>query len=207
MKAVALAILWQVILGCSSIPSTAIELFSSQCTSALTGQVVLLRVLASGDQLIIEEKRPRRNYRAKVADPDAAEIRQKIATLALAPSDIETMASQEIRVLSPNGEEVMALAPFDGVSYRFTIRSSQLITVHNPASDLHFKSPPAEAVHLKAVLDLVDELFARVRANKAPEPTPTSVMPRATSRVTETKPRNAEPNPARVMPAVVVAHL
>jgi len=43
--------------------------------------------------------------------------------------------------------------------------------------------------------------------NKAPEPTPTSVMPRATSRVTETKRWNVEPNPARVMPAAVVAHL
>jgi len=43
--------------------------------------------------------------------------------------------------------------------------------------------------------------------NKAPEPTPTSVMPRAISRVTEAKQWNAEPNPARVMPDAVVAHL
>jgi len=46
-----------------------------------------------------------------------------------------------------------------------------------------------------------------VAPNKAPEPTPTSVMPRAISRVTESKRWNAEPIQAPVMPAVVVAHL
>jgi hypothetical protein len=44
-------------------------------------------------------------------------------------------------------------------------------------------------------------------ANKAPEPTPTSVMPRAISRVAVLKQWNVEPNPARVMPDAVVAHL
>ena len=46
-----------------------------------------------------------------------------------------------------------------------------------------------------------------VSPNKTPEPTPTSVMPRAISWVTESKQWNAEPNPARVMPDAVVAHL
>jgi len=46
-----------------------------------------------------------------------------------------------------------------------------------------------------------------VSPNKTPEPTPTSVMPRAISRVTESKRWSAESNPARVMPDVVVAHL
>jgi len=46
-----------------------------------------------------------------------------------------------------------------------------------------------------------------VSPNKAPEPTPTSVMPRAISRVAEIKRWSAEPNPARVMPDAVVAHL
>jgi len=43
--------------------------------------------------------------------------------------------------------------------------------------------------------------------NKAPEPTPTSVMPRATSRDSERNSRTELQNPARVMPAAVVAHL
>ena len=43
--------------------------------------------------------------------------------------------------------------------------------------------------------------------NKAPEPTPTSVMPRANESKTNRSSRSALPNPARVMPAVVVAHL
>ena len=46
-----------------------------------------------------------------------------------------------------------------------------------------------------------------VSPNKAPEPTPTSVMPRAISRVAVLKQWNVEPNPARVMPDAVVAHL
>jgi len=43
--------------------------------------------------------------------------------------------------------------------------------------------------------------------NKAPEPTPTSVMPRVTEGMTELKQWNVEPDPARVMPDAVVAHL
>ncbi len=45
------------------------------------------------------------------------------------------------------------------------------------------------------------------RPNKAPEPTPVAVMPRATSRVTEMKPQNQKRREARVTPATVVAHL
>jgi hypothetical protein len=43
--------------------------------------------------------------------------------------------------------------------------------------------------------------------NKAPEPTPTSVTPRAFSRVTEMKRWIADRNPARGAPDAVVAHL
>jgi hypothetical protein len=211
MKAVALVVFCHLVAGCSSVSSSAVELFSSHCTSALTGQVVVLRVLATGDQLIIDERFPRRNYRVSVAGPDAADIRQKIATLELTPSDIETMASQDMRVRSQNGNDAVVLAPFDGVSYRFTIRGSQLVTVHNPASDPHFKSPPVEAVRLKAVLDLVEELSARARsnqrANKAPEPTSTSVMPRAIEVISESSIPTPLWNQARVTPAVAVAHL
>ena len=43
--------------------------------------------------------------------------------------------------------------------------------------------------------------------NKAPEPTPVAVMPRATSRVIEMKPRHQKRSEARVTPATSVAHL
>jgi len=46
-----------------------------------------------------------------------------------------------------------------------------------------------------------------ISPNKAPEPTPTSGMPRAISRATEAKRWSAESNPARVMPDAGVAHL
>ena len=45
------------------------------------------------------------------------------------------------------------------------------------------------------------------RPNKAPEPTPVAVMPRAMSRVTEVKLRNQTLSEARVTPATGVAHL
>ena len=47
----------------------------------------------------------------------------------------------------------------------------------------------------------------RNRANKAPEPTTTSVTPRATEREIEMKQRDEFQSEARVVPAVVVAHL
>ncbi|WP_414665171.1 hypothetical protein [Horticoccus sp. 23ND18S-11] len=43
--------------------------------------------------------------------------------------------------------------------------------------------------------------------NKAPEPTPVAVMPRADSGVIEMKPRNRKRSEARVTPATGVAHL
>jgi hypothetical protein len=43
--------------------------------------------------------------------------------------------------------------------------------------------------------------------NKAPEPTPTAVTPRATEMNIEVKPWNCNRNEARVVPAAVVAHL
>uniref|UniRef100_UPI0039C9B340 hypothetical protein n=1 Tax=Horticoccus sp. 23ND18S-11 TaxID=3391832 RepID=UPI0039C9B340 len=46
-----------------------------------------------------------------------------------------------------------------------------------------------------------------IRPNKAPEPTPVAVMPRADSRVIEVKLKSADRNPARVTPATGVAHL
>ncbi len=44
-------------------------------------------------------------------------------------------------------------------------------------------------------------------ANKAPEPTPVAVMPRADSRVIEMEPQNPNRSGARVTPATGVAHL
>jgi hypothetical protein len=44
-------------------------------------------------------------------------------------------------------------------------------------------------------------------SNKALEPTTTAVMPRASLPVSEVKQRTEDRNPARVTPAVVVAHL
>ena len=44
-------------------------------------------------------------------------------------------------------------------------------------------------------------------ANKAPEPTPTSVTPRAISRAIEVKRQSPEANLARGAPDAVVAHL
>jgi hypothetical protein len=43
--------------------------------------------------------------------------------------------------------------------------------------------------------------------NKALEPTTTAVMPRAILPASKLKHRTGDPNPARVTPAVVVAHL
>jgi len=43
--------------------------------------------------------------------------------------------------------------------------------------------------------------------NKAPEPTPVAVMPRADSRIAEVKPQNQKRSGARVTPATGVAHL
>jgi len=45
------------------------------------------------------------------------------------------------------------------------------------------------------------------KPNKAPEPTPTAVMPRAILGESEGSRRKETRNPARVMPAAVVAHL
>ncbi len=45
------------------------------------------------------------------------------------------------------------------------------------------------------------------RPNKAPEPTPVAVMPRADSRLTEMKLKNQKRREARVTPATGVAHL
>jgi len=198
-------------LGCSSLPKDAAEVFSSHCTSALSGHSVTVRALADGDQLHIEETGPRRTHRVRVAGRRAAELREKIAALELSPKDIDTMASQEIRVRGANGEDLVVLAPFDGVSYRFTIRGTRLVTVHNPASDPHFMSPPAEAARLRAVLELVDELSAYTRgnqaANKAPEPTPGLVTPRAMELDSEMKRRNRSRDAARGAPSPVVAHL
>jgi hypothetical protein len=53
---------------------------------------------------------------------------------------------------------------------------------------------------------MVDRLNPK-RPNKAPEPTSTSVMPRAIVCFFEMKPRKQFPNQARVTPAVAVAHL
>ena len=51
------------------------------------------------------------------------------------------------------------------------------------------------------------QIHHRERPNKAPEPTPTSVTPRALSGVSTMKQQNEARLAARVAPAVVVAHL
>jgi hypothetical protein len=58
-----------------------------------------------------------------------------------------------------------------------------------------------------AVWDMVFRPRKPKAPNKAPEPTPTSVTPRASSRSLDLKPWSAAPHPARGAPAVVVAHL
>ncbi len=45
------------------------------------------------------------------------------------------------------------------------------------------------------------------RPNKAPEPTPVAVMPRADSQIAEMKLRKQKRSEARVTPATGVAHL
>ena len=51
------------------------------------------------------------------------------------------------------------------------------------------------------------EVSRAQRANKAPEPTTTSVTPRAMLRLSEMKQQTENRIEARVVPAVVVAHL
>jgi hypothetical protein len=63
----------------------------------------------------------------------------------------------------------------------------------------------SSGVHRK--LDRVSFVDKKPEPNKAPEPTPGSVTLRATLRMTESKQRTAEPNPARIAPAPGVAHL
>jgi len=58
-----------------------------------------------------------------------------------------------------------------------------------------------------AAASAIDVFEATQRPNKAPEPTTTAVMPRATLPVSDVKQRTENRNPARVTPAVVVAHL
>jgi len=81
-------------------------------------------------------------------------------------------------------------------------RSRRLRSSHpRSAGGCRFAFRPRAMSFIRAAGDL------HCAPNKAPEPTPTSVMPRAISRVAELKRWNAEPNPARVMPDAVVAHL
>jgi hypothetical protein len=56
-------------------------------------------------------------------------------------------------------------------------------------------------------MSTADDAPAVQLPNKAPEPTPGSVTPRATERVVESKQMSADPDVARGAPAPVVAHL
>jgi len=60
---------------------------------------------------------------------------------------------------------------------------------------------------LSRVLPSMRVRHAADRPNKAPEPTPTSVTPRAIVRLIDRKTPTANRNVARGVPAVVVAHL
>ena len=55
--------------------------------------------------------------------------------------------------------------------------------------------------------DDAKECIRAIPPNKAPEPTPVAVMPRATESAFEMKPRTENRSAARVMPATGVAHL
>jgi len=157
--------------GCSSISMepNAVELFSSECEVALTRHVLRLRVVETNRGVVIDEVLPKRRYRVLLDAAEAASIRERIAAFQLSQRDIELMGSREVRVRGPKGEDLVALAPFDGASYRFSIRSSagvRNVSVHNPASDLHFKGPGSEAARLKEVLDFLEQATTKVRNEK-----------------------------------------
>ena len=100
---------------------------------------------------------------------------------------------------------------YDMFKLRDTGDVVQLWRIREYAEKHHIEYPAAVAL-LLANLAPKPASFCDIEEegktpNKAPEPTPTSVMPRATSRRSERTNRTEAQNPARVMPAVVVAHL
>ena len=66
---------------------------------------------------------------------------------------------------------------------------------------------PQRCPNLQSVFFVVLFSSSSQTPNKAPEPTPVAVMPRADSGVVEMKPQNQKRSEARVTPATGVAHL
>ena len=60
---------------------------------------------------------------------------------------------------------------------------------------------------IESIAEVAVSYVDLLRPNKALEPTPVPVMPRASSRVSELKQGSAQRNPARGTPATGVAHL
>jgi hypothetical protein len=165
------------------------NLFVSRCEVALTKDAFVLRVSDTERGLVIEAVGPRRSFRSTVSGYAAEGIRERIAKFRLTQSDIEVMASRELRRPGPQGEDLLVLAPFDGATYYFEIGgSSELrkVSVSNSDADLHFQAPAEHAARLREVMDFVRFATQIARgekkANKAPEPTPGSVTLRAPSR-------------------------
>ena len=82
----------------------------------------------------------------------------------------------------PNG--TILLRPFDGAVYYFTMPGGASLMIDNPQFDLERQSALPETTRLREVMDLLEQLMRiakkETRANKALEPTPGSVTPRAT---------------------------
>jgi hypothetical protein len=193
---------------------SSVELFSVRAELQPGNRHLTLRVTESDGGLTIEESAPRKQSKAKVTGAAAESLRARVSALRISQSDIENLAARRVVTRGPSGEELIVLAPFDGVHYRFTIKSAdgeRSVSVSNPESDLHFKGPFEEVERLKELMALFRHvsLLARGenRANKAPEPTTFAVTSRAIERLTEGRARSVRPIVARDAPAKVVAHL
>ena len=189
--------------------TSAVEWFAVEADLNPGNRRFTLRITERKDRWVIEESAPLKTSRASISVSAAAVLRARVNALRISQGDIESLAAQRFAARGPNGEELVILAPFDGVYYRFTIRSAagvRSIAVSNPESNLHFEGHSEEAERLRELMRFFRDMSRIARgekaANKAPEPTPGPVTSRA-----DWVPEMILSRKARLAPGPVVAHL
>jgi len=160
--------------------ASAKDLFAARCVPALTKKEFTWRVEETPRGVIVRYSDPRERFSTEVTATDAASLRTKIAGLRLSQADLDFLRSREVKL--PDGR--ILLRPFDGVVYHFTMPSGASLMIDNPAFDLERQPSFEETARLRDVMDFIEQLTRIAkkenRANKAPEPTPGAVTPRAT---------------------------
>ncbi|MEZ5277622.1 MAG: hypothetical protein R3F07_14680 [Opitutaceae bacterium] len=160
----------------ASFCTSASEIYSARCESALTGSTLAKWQIAETKKgLTVVFSEGQRKWSTDLAGEEASAFRELVEELSFTQTDSDILRSLSVTLPGEKKEdELVILRPFDGVTYYFTVivpGSSRDVWIDNPSFDLDYHQHLEQCDRLKQMLQFLDIIERRAKNEIEPNKT------------------------------------